>query len=212
MPSLLLSNDGFPIGSLLVPAFPLRVGECVCLHLPETMTSPEVEQLIQHLTGVISSANVHLFGSVRWAAPLRNRRFGLFGLFRPMRVADWLSQVAGAAPMQAHRILQQLHPWERASRIERLAGTPRTLLSVEAAWLSGADVVVFTTAGLDPLGREAVYEAASSHFHHGGAIHLSFPFLQNEQRMRHCFEATLCFELARTPEPPLSATTGSRKK
>ena len=86
------------------------------------------------------------------------------------------------------------------------------LLSVEAAWLSGADVVVFTTAGLDPLGKEAVYEAVISHFHRGSAIHLSFPFFQNEQRQRQCFQGTTCLELARIPESLLSVTTNPRTK
>jgi hypothetical protein len=91
-----------------------------------------------------------------------------------------------------------------------LPGTPRNLLSVEAAWLSGAEAVVFTTLGLDPLGREAVYEVVSSHFLQGGAIHLSFPFLQNERWGRHCFRGTTCIELRRSPESSHSVTRNRR--
>jgi hypothetical protein len=207
MDSLLLSSDGFPIGSFLLPAFQLRAGECVCLHLPETMTSSEVEQLIRILIGGKNVPGVRLFGRLLWAAPLRPRRHGLLGLFRPLRVADWLSRIAGASPTQAQSILQRLHPQERECYLEQLPGTPRMLLSVEAAWLAGAQGIVFATRGLDPLGCEAVYEAVSSHFSQGGAIHLSFPFLQNEQRLRHCFAGTTCLELKRSSESPRSVTT-----
>lgn len=210
MDSLLLSSDGFSVGWWHIPAFQLRMGECVCLHLPEAMASAEVEQLIRVLTGKTPLSGVQLFGRVSWAAPLRNRRLGLSGLFRSMRVADWLSRIAGATLGQAQAILEKLHPSERGSRIEQLAGTPQTLLSVELTWLTGAEVVVFTTAGLDPLGREAVYDAVCSHFRHGSAIHLSFPVLQNEQRSRRCFQGTTCLELMPSTELPRSATTSPR--
>ncbi|MGH7174248.1 MAG: hypothetical protein ACRELG_28595, partial [Gemmataceae bacterium] len=116
MDSLLLSSDGFPVGSFVIPAFQLRVGECVCLHLPETMASSEVEQLVRTLTGKTSLPGIQLFARAFWAAPVRNRRHGLSGLFRPMRVTDWLSRIAGAAPAQAHAILEKLHPNERGCR------------------------------------------------------------------------------------------------
>ena len=96
MDSLLLSSDAFPVGSFLIPAFQLRVGECVCLHLPEEMASAEIEQLVRALTGKIPTPGVQVFGRISWAAPVHNRRLGLSGLFRPMRVTDWLSRIAGA--------------------------------------------------------------------------------------------------------------------
>ncbi len=212
MDSLHLSSDGFEIGSFAIPAFRLRAGECNCLHLPEAAASSEVQQLIRVLMGKIPLPRVRVFGRVHWAAPLRNRRYGLSGLFRPMRVADWLSRIAGASSAQARTILQQLHPDERSCRIEQLAGTPRTLLSIEGAWLAGAQVVIFPTAGLDPHGREAVYEAVTSRFPQGSAIHLSFPFFQNEQRMRQCFKGTKCLEIREIAGSQSSVTVRSRIK
>jgi len=201
MDLLFVKSDGFSIDSLRIPAFQLRSGEGLCLHLPPIMFSPEVEQLIRVLTGKTPLSGIQLFGQVLWAAPVRNRRYGLTGLFRPMRVADWLSRIAGASPAQVQTILQKLHPSRRDSCIEQLAGTPRTLLSIEAAWLAGADVVVFTTAALDPLGREAVYQAVASRFPQNSAIHLSFPYLQNNQWQRQCFPGTTCLELRQATEP-----------
>lgn len=206
MDSLILSSAGFSLDSVLVPAFQLRVGECVCLHLPQAMLSSQFEQLIGVLTGKTPIPGVQLFGRVSWAAPLRNHRHGLLGLFRPMNVADWLSQIAGASPEQVQAILEKIKPRKGTTRIAHLAWTPRTMLSVEAAWLPRADAVVFTTIGLDPLGREALFQAVSSHFHHGSAIHLSFPFLQEGQRRHHCFAGTTCLELAQVPESPRSTT------
>lgn len=212
MDTLLLSSSGFPVGSFIVPVFQLRRGECVCLHLPEAVPSVEVERLIEILTGKIAAAGIRLFGRVHWAAPLRNRRHGLWGMFRPMRAADWLSQIAGASPDQAQTILQKLQPRHRASPIQALAATPRALLSVEAAWLPEADAVVFTTIGLDPLARDAVYKAVSSHFPQGSAVHLSYPFVQNGQRQRHCFRGTRCLELIRPTGLPCPATITPRTK
>jgi hypothetical protein len=211
MSLLLVKSDGFSIGSYRIPAFQLRSGEGVCLHLPETTTSAEVEQLIGVLTGKTPLSGIQLFGRVLWAAPVRNRRYGLTGLFRPMRVADWLSRIAGASPAQVQTILRKLHPSKRDSCIEQLAGTPRTSLSIEAAWLAGADVVLFTTAGLDPLGRETVYQAVVSHFPQGSAIQLSFPFLQNDQWGRQCFPRITCLELGRATESLCSTTNPPRK-
>jgi hypothetical protein len=212
MNSLLLSSDGFQVGSFLLPPFQLHAGECVCLHLPEATASTEVEQLIRDLTGKTPLPAVRLFGRVVSAAPLRKCRHGLSGFFRPMRVADWLSRTAGASPAQAQSILQRLHPDERQCRIEQLPGTPKKLLSVETAWLTGAQGIIFTTVGLDPLGREAVYEAVSSHFPQWCAIHLSFPFLQDGQRMRQCFTGTTCLELERSTEASRSITTIPRRR
>ncbi len=212
MDPLLLVSGGFSISSFLLSPFQLRAGECVCLHLPETMTSADVEQLIRVLTGKTSLPGVQRFGHFLWAAPLGKHRRGLMSFFHSPRVADWLARTAGASPAQTRAILQRLHPAERECRIEQLPGTPKTLLSVEAAWVAGAQGVIFTTAGLDPLGREAVYKAVISHFPQWGAIHLSFPFLQNGQRMRQCFARTTCLELEQSPESSRSVTTMPRSK
>jgi hypothetical protein len=180
MDCLRLSCDGFTVGSLRIPAFSLRAGECLCVHLSGPMDDPAVEQLIQILTGEKPMPAVRLFGRVLWAAPRRKARRGLFGLF-----------------------------WK--GRIEPLSATAKTVLGVEAAWLAGAQVVGFTTAGLDPLGREAVYEAVSAHFPQGSAIHLSFPFLQNGQRLRGCFAGTTCIESTHSSEFPPSETIRPRR-
>lgn len=212
MDSILLSGDGFTVGSLYIPPFQLRAGECVCLHLPDTLDSPEVEQLIRIITGKKALPEVRLHGRALWAAPVRNVRHGLVGLFRPMRVEDWLARVAGATPPQARAILRGLAADSRNDRLDQLAGTPRTLLSVEAAWLAGAQVVAFTTAGLDPSGREAVHHTVSSHFPCWSAIHLSFPFLQNGQRLRECFPGTTCLELGQSSEFSPSEAAKPRTK
>ncbi len=195
MDSLLLSSDGFEVGRYAVPAFHLRLGECVCLHLREEITSSEVEALIGVLTGKKSLGAVRLFATVHWAAPLRNRRHGPLGFFRSRRVADWLLRVARASRTQAQAVLQRLHPQDRECPVDRLAGTSKALLRLEAAWLTGARVVVFTTAGLDPLGIEAVYRAISSRLHHGSAIHLSFPYSHDGRSQRECLPTANCLEV-----------------
>ncbi len=195
MDSIVLSSAGFTVGPFEVPAFRLRAGECVCLHLSEAMDSPAVDQLIGILSGKRAVSEVRCSGRSRWAAPVRKVRHGLFGLFRPMRVADWLARTAGATPPQTQAILHRLSAQGRNDRLDRLAGTSRMLLSVEAAWLIGTQVIVWTTAGLDPPGREAVYQAVSSHFPRWSAIHLSFSFHQNGQRLRECFAGTRCLEV-----------------
>lgn len=210
MDSLLLSSKGFDIGRFAFPTFQLRVGEYVCLHLPEEIISSEVEVMIAVLTGEKSVDGMRHLSSVRWAAPPRNR-YGLSRLFRPMRVSEWFQQVAAVSPSQTQAVLERLSFQGHNCFIGQLAGTTKTLLSLEAAWLSGAQVVVFTTAGLDPLGRQAIFEAVASRLLQGGAaLHLSYSFLQNGERKRECFPGSSCLEVKAVRQARESGLIGTK--
>src|SRR5262249_31445005 len=140
---------------------------------------------------------LHFLGRVERAQPATPKR-GLFGLFRRQRIIDWLCKSAGIPRTDALAILNRLGSYDdRLKRgelpLDFLAGNPRTLIGVEAAFARGAEVIVFMTVGLDPLGREAVFQLVSSGLHQCAAIHLGYPLIDGE---RICPKGR-CIELGR---------------
>jgi hypothetical protein len=197
-----LSCRGIMVASIWIPPFQLRAGDFLCLHMPCLAFSKEEEQIVCVLTGGCPVAGLRLFSHIcRASAPVS--RGGILGLFRRPRVVDWIRRSGGISRMEARAIMARLGlrpDW----RVCQLAMTPRTLLGLEAAWARGAEVVVFTTVGCDPLGRKAVYEAVSARLHHCAALHLSYSFIQNGRPGRDCFTRGSCIELRRQSDSPVS--------
>jgi hypothetical protein len=201
-----ISCDGVIIASLSLPPFQLKLGEVLCLHLPSPALSKEETHLINALTGKRLVLGLHLFGRVCFAAPPTRR--GIFGLFRSLHPIDWLRHSGGLLRAEAEAIIERLGlkpEW----RLSQLPATPRTLLGLEAAWAQGAEVVVFSTTGLDPTGVLAVFEAVASRLDRCAAISLSYPSVQNGQMKRDCFRGALCLEVTRQAGIPVSLTRTS---
>jgi hypothetical protein len=202
-----VSCEGVSIASLAIPPFRLQTGTLVCLHMPGPACSEEEEQVIQALTGKRQVPGLYLFGRVAWARPARPLRVGLFGLFSQDRSDDWLVRAAGVSRAEAGAVLARLGlrpTWA----IRHLPLTPTTLLGLEAAWAGGAEALVFLTAGLDPSGREAVYQSVAARLGQCAAIHLSYPFLQNGQKQRSCLPTAHCIEVKRQCASPTSLAAG----
>jgi len=101
-------------------------------------------------------------------------RTGFLGRFVQPYPVDWLLR-AGVSPRDAGQVVARLGlkpEW----RVCNLPATPRTLLGLEAVWARGAEAVVFSCAGLDPLGRRAVFEVIRAHLETCAAIYLSYPY------------------------------------
>jgi hypothetical protein len=78
------------------------------------------------------------------------------------------------------------HGIDDRHRLSCYAGTPRTLLGLEAAYRSGPDFVIFNTSGLDPLGEVAVEELVRTNLNRTAAIYLATPYISDgEQEQRH---------------------------
>jgi hypothetical protein len=161
--------------------------------MPRLGGSKEENQITEVLTGKRPVQGLHIHGRVD-VAYRPSGRAGLLGVFRPLRPVDWLRHAGGLSQMEAEAIVARLGlkpQW----RLNQLPGTSKTLLGVEAAWARGADVVIFSTAGLDPLGTQEVFRAVAAKLEKGAAIHLCYPFLQNGQEKRECFPGGPCIEL-----------------
>jgi len=191
MKRLLLACAGSTVGSLALPAFQVRTGDLVCLHLPCPASSPADEAVSAALTGQRPQAGLSLFGRVRLVTPPCNPG-GLIGLFYRPRTLNWLRRAAGLATAQAIVVRQGLDP---TGRIGELSWQARILLGVEAAWARQADAIVFQTVGLGPSGREAVFAAVAARLLDCPAIHLSYPYWTQGRQERQCFHRATCLEL-----------------
>jgi hypothetical protein len=215
MPSDLVVCDGLTLGSLQVPAFRLSSGQAVCLHMP-AMAHGESDDLIRILTGQKVVQQFQIASQVMWAgAPNNDGRthptwpsplslWERFWFGSPLAL-DWLMRTGGLPEPRARAILAE-HDIPLRLRIHNLPGNPRTFLSLEAAWARGAEVVVFTTAGLDPLGVQKIFQMVSAHLPRCAAIYLSTPFICNGQTGRSCLPGAVCLEVRQAGEQILSPT------
>ena len=101
---------------------------------------------------------------------------------------------------QARAVLQRIGldgDWP----ITSLAGNPRTLLGLEAAWARGADAIVFQTSGwCDPSGVRAAYAAVAGRLAYCPAIHLSCVSFQDGRPHWDCFPGAVCIQLGDAAE------------
>lgn len=166
------------------------------------------------LTGKRPCREVQLHGKVASAiglTDLQGWRLWLWRvgirLLKGPRASRWLQRLSGMSRAEATNVLRRLHiPLNYGLR--QLPGNPRTLLSLEAAWGSGAEAVVFCTVGCDPRGVEVVYAEITGRVSKGGAaIELAYPYHCNGQIGRRHLPTALCLEVqhASANEMPLSA-------
>jgi hypothetical protein len=194
------------VGTVYIPPFSLRLGELVCLHLPHPIPDGFQGDLLHVLTGKRRVTGLRLFGRVLPAAPARDDRLGLFRFLRPLRAAQWLRKQAGMSRHEGSMALRRIgldQDWP----LTHLAGNPRTLLGLEAAWAGGAEVLVYWTNCCDPSGARAVHAAVASRLPTCPAIHLSFLRFQNGQPFRDCYPGVTCIDLAASSTSPLRAET-----
>jgi hypothetical protein len=187
--------EGAQVGSLHVPPFELRPGTSICLHLPSPVRYGDMERLAWAFTGRDGVRGIHVQARMLSAlsdVDLPHPR-GLLGLFYRPRVKTWLLRRSRRSAEEVNRILHR-HGWTDKTQIVRLAGTPKTLLALEAAWAAGAEGILFTTMGLDPLGEERVKELVLQHLEDCPAVHLSTQYTCNGQVGRRCFTPGICIE------------------
>lgn len=208
MPPLRIECDGIQVGSLWVPPFDLVAGQLLCLHLPVPHWSPDQEMLVEFLISGQAVPGLRRHGRVVHAAGPTSTRAGLLGGFRQLRPDEWLRREAGISRPGAEAIVQRLQ-LPPTTLLCRLAGNPRLLLALEAAWARGAEAVVFTTAGCDPLGVRAAYAAVESHLKECAAIHYSARFTNGS---RDCWAGATCLEISRVADARGPDSVGAQKK
>jgi hypothetical protein len=180
MDTLRLVCHGITDGQLTIPPFNLRQGQALCLQIPYPVGAGVQEQLYQLLMGFRPNPGLQLLTDVRWVSacgiPVRRSLLDLLrdSLLPSPRAVDWLRRTGSMSYDQAAIVVTRLG-FQANCRMNRLAGTPKTLLGLEAAWGSGAQVLVLSVSGLDPLGRQAVFSAAAKQLNHCAVLHLAYP-------------------------------------
>ena len=86
--------------------------------------------------------------------------------------------------------------------ISRYAGTPRMILRFAAAYSRKPEVLVFSTAGLDPLGVRKAFQIVSEHLPECSAIYLAWPFLSQGQERCESFPDSLSYPVIDTKGTP----------
>jgi hypothetical protein len=158
---------GFDLMGYHVPPFDVRPGEAITLQLPVRIGLES--QLKDVLTGKDSRPELEAVGRCRFAAPA-DPPTGWRRWFNDPLPLAWLHRYGLSD--EAEAVLGRLRI-DRQLPMSQLAGIPRALLGLEAAYQLGADVIVFHTHGLDPLGVAAVHELVRSRQDRTAAIYLS---------------------------------------
>ena len=206
MAELRLACTGARAGTVVIPPFSLRVGELICLHLPYHLPAGFQTELLRALTGKRPMTGLRLFGRVLPALPAADERIALFRFLGALRSTQWLRQQAGMPQHEANAALRRIgldQDWP----LTHLAGNPRTLLGLEAAWAAGAEAIVYWTTCCDPSGVRAVHTAVTSRLATCPAIHLSFLRFQNDEPVRDCLPGFPCLDLIDSSTPRLRAET-----
>ena len=194
-----ISWEGGNIGRLSIPPFRLEVGDLVCLHMPCLSDSEEEHLVVRVLIGELSQPGLSISSRVLLADPPVFRA-GLFSIFRRPLVRDWLRHKAGISSSEARAIAESLG-LKPDEQICRLAGNPRAMLGLRAAWASGAGAIIFSTVGCDYSGVKALYEAVLSHIDQCPAIHLSYAYWTQGRRERFCHPRARCLEVSPVQKP-----------
>jgi hypothetical protein len=206
MADLRLACTGARVGMVIIPPFSLRAGELICLHLPYPLPAGLQTEILGALTGKHPATGLRLFGRVLPAIPARDDRIAPFRLLRTLRATRWLRQQARISRNEASAALRRIgldQDWP----LTHLAGNPRTLLGLEAAWAAGAEAIVNWTNCCDPSGVRAVHMAVTSRLATCPAIHLSLLRFQDGRPVRDCLPGFTCVDLIDSSTPPLRAET-----
>jgi hypothetical protein len=175
METLFLECSGVCPKGMVVPPFRLESGGYLCVHTFFAYSAPETRQLLKLLVGEIRLPGILVHGRIiragRPTVPL-----GPFALLRRGTASCWLARSAQIPVQSAARLLRHLEV-DPCRLVTHLPGTCRTLLGLAKAWESGADVVIYSTAGLDPLGVDRVHHHVASRLDRTAAIHIQYPLV-----------------------------------
>lgn len=170
--------QGFTDGPLTLPTFAVQRGQEIALQLPDPSNETLESRLCDLLLHPRPEGPIQGPSAVAWVGafcpPTAARWKPVFQrwLLPSPRFLAWLKKTAKMPSKEATAVLARMELSARW-RMNQLAGTPKALLRLEAALCSGAQVVVVSMAGLDPLGREAVLNAVRDKLHQFAAIYLS---------------------------------------
>lgn len=182
---------GFSIGKWSVPPFELNGNDAITLVVPQEMTPLSdalIAVLCRNASGVVESS-----GKVIWAEPARMPS-RLRRLIKGSSASGWLQRRAGISTQRAREVVERLQI--KNDNLGVLAANPRLFLGLAAAWELGADVLIFSTCGNDPLGVEAAFGMVQDHLANCSSIYVSFPFTTAGTRSHRVFPGSTVVEIA----------------
>jgi hypothetical protein len=183
---------GLTAGPARVPPFRLHAGEALCLHV-EPPSPYWSDVLLPLLTGRVAHPSLILWGKVTYLERPMPRR-GWFGRRLDRTAREWLTAERGLTEAEAAFVLERL---SIAPEMEtgRLGWNERTRFALEAYLLRPSDVLVFDTAGQDPLGRQRVFERLGAEARPFARVYLK----TGPGPIWPCYPARACLEVAAQP-------------
>lgn len=181
MDGIRIRCDGFVSGSLFIPAFELRAGCLTSLQLPGLYSQTQNSLFRDLFSGTVPHPKVQLSGRVMSAKPAAARS-GLLAYVSPHTAGRWLARTGRLSLAEAERTIRQSAACDPLDRLQGLAGTPRTALGLLAAWANHADTIIYSTSGLDPLGRQFIHQLVHNRLQQCSALHLAYEFVSNGAR------------------------------
>lgn len=169
-----IESHGFTIGGWWFPPFSVGRGECLLLRLPHEAWVDQ-DRILAYFAGAGAVDGLTLPPTVeiaKWAF----RRHGWRRWLSDPTAFDWLKKNTTLSP-EATRAFLREHGIEQDIPLSRCAGTARALLGLAAALAKKPEAVVFSTAGLDPLGAEAVKRIVAANLPACIAVYLAWAFI-----------------------------------
>lgn len=161
--------DGMTIDRYFIPPFAVNRGEAVRLQFPSERNGVAAKYRFRDL--LLSSSNaIHPSGTIEVPA---NPQPGiaLLELFHKRTAVEWLRRHAKLSIREAENLLDKVEIGPDTP-LCTLAGTPRMLIGIQAAFAAKPAVLVFDTAGLDPLGVQRVLKAVQEQLGDAAAVQL----------------------------------------
>jgi hypothetical protein len=144
------------VGDITVPPFVVSSNEFIGLAYPADY-GPQWYELMELLSGARPTPQVRVLAKSCLVAP---SGFGSADQARNKQSVGEVIASKGIGPAATKRIVDELG-MQSSQPYRELQLTPRLLLDLALAWAAGAELVVFTTAGLDPSGTRNVASAVS---------------------------------------------------
>lgn len=170
---------------LALSASQLTPGTIICVHIPQSdgEQAEDIENQIVHLAGQQGK-------KAELSRPAEPRS-------AEQTSVDWMCQGGGISKEQAGAIIAGLGVTV-AERLAYNAGTPRNLLGISATLLKRPEVLIYSTAALDPQGCRAVHQFVHSKSLHLCAVHISYPAVKGDgsPHPRICPEGAHCITLS----------------
>ncbi len=201
-----LACDGLVVGDFSVPPFRVGVGQAVCLHVPlASVAGGWRDRLAAALRGETAHPALRFCGSVgRLERPMPRRRW--WGRRHDPSVSRWLTAERGLTPAEAADVLGRV-ALPSDIRIGWVGANERRMLALEACLLRPPDLLVFDTAGHDPLGISRILERVSARPPQMSVLYLKMPALwgNGQEADLPCLPGADCVCIGPRPLQPSAA-------